>query len=212
MSLFRLNNYRAGDLSEYIAQFFITRLAYSASVPRQEDFGVADFVCFRTEKNKRRVYAKSGFYLQVKAKPRSYYLEFNGSFNLWILENLDLPFLLCIVDNKKEEIELFSSWRILYSIMNNQQYKIDKMKFFMKKSDFGKHCYEYNENDKVLSIALHKPIIKKRLVDIINMSDEYEKILKFWVELERKNLHCLRTHKSFFVWGIELGYKQRSRS
>ena len=41
----RLGSFREGDRSECLAMFGLSRFAFVYPVPRQEDFGVVDFLC-----------------------------------------------------------------------------------------------------------------------------------------------------------------------
>ena len=67
MSGKRLSNFREGDLSEYLAQYLLSRFCYINTFPRQEDFGVVDILCILGKKESNYVYPELGFYVQVKS-------------------------------------------------------------------------------------------------------------------------------------------------
>ena len=51
----RLGAFRSGDRSEYLATFALSRVAFVNPFPRQEDFGIADFLCVLTRQEGRLV-------------------------------------------------------------------------------------------------------------------------------------------------------------
>jgi hypothetical protein len=67
MSGKRLGSFRSGDRSEYLAGYALSRIAFVNPFPRQEDFGVADFLCVLSKQEERLVFPESAFYVQVKS-------------------------------------------------------------------------------------------------------------------------------------------------
>ncbi|MEE8113195.1 MAG: hypothetical protein V3T23_02460 [Nitrososphaerales archaeon] len=63
----RLISFRSGDRSEYLAEYALSRIAFVNAFPRQEDFGVADFLCVLTKEDNRLVFPESAFYVQIKS-------------------------------------------------------------------------------------------------------------------------------------------------
>ena len=64
MSGKRLGDFRSGDRSEYLALFALSRLAFVSPIPRQEDFGVPDFLCVLGKEDRGLVFAQNAFYVQ----------------------------------------------------------------------------------------------------------------------------------------------------
>ena len=58
---------RQGDLAEYLGQYFLSRFSYVTPIPRQEDFGLADFICHLGKKYTPYIYAENVFFVQVKS-------------------------------------------------------------------------------------------------------------------------------------------------
>jgi hypothetical protein len=198
----RLLSFRGGDRSEYLALYFISRFAYINLVPRQEDFGLADFICFLgKEENNRNLYAENAFFVQVKSDKKL--ILFNEDSTNYIKENFDLPLLLIIADKANQKLQLYSSWRLWYSLILVNLNNITKIKLVPDKYTFenDKKIYEIS-NTSTLKIALYKPIIEIDFNDIENDIENSYNILKFWLELERLNLVALRSHKAFF-YGVE---------
>ena len=72
MSGKRLGSFRSGGRSEYLAVFGLSRFAYVIPAPRQEDFGVYDFLCVLVREEVRNahtlLYPEDAFYVQVKSR------------------------------------------------------------------------------------------------------------------------------------------------
>ncbi len=66
----RLGSFRSGDRSEYMALYFLSRIAFVSQIPHQEDFGVADFLCCLGKEEDDKVYAENGFFVQVKSNKK----------------------------------------------------------------------------------------------------------------------------------------------
>ena len=110
MSGKRLGSFRSGDRSEYLAGYALSRIAFVNSFPRQEDFGVADFLCVLSKQEERLVFPESAFYVQVKSDAVDLILDSDAL--RWISEYMDHPLLICVVDKKTGRIKMYSCWPI----------------------------------------------------------------------------------------------------
>lgn len=116
--------FREGNRSEYLAQYFLSALGVSVSVPRPEDIGI-DFYCALARKSGERLTFHSPFAVQVGSfgtKDFSY-----GGFTkkgVWQKDQLDwifsqeLPLFLATVDKDTLSFRLYSTspiWLIRYT-------------------------------------------------------------------------------------------------
>jgi hypothetical protein len=115
--------FREGNRSEYLAQYFLSALGVSVSVPRPEDIGI-DFYCALAKQAGERLTFHSPFAVQVGSygtKDFSY-----GGFTkkgVWQKEQLDwlfsqeLPLFIATVDKDSLSFRLYSTspiWVIKY--------------------------------------------------------------------------------------------------
>ena len=92
MSGRRLSSFRAGDRSEYLAQYVLSRFSFVVPFPRQEDFGVADFLCVLTKEVDKLEYPRNAYYVQVKSQDTDIPLDRNQA--KWVSHFMDLPLIL----------------------------------------------------------------------------------------------------------------------
>ncbi|NVM57633.1 MAG: hypothetical protein HWN51_05890 [Desulfobacterales bacterium] len=102
----RLGSFRAGDRSEYLAAYSLSRFAFVNMVPRQEDFGVVDFLCVLTKEEQRCVYPESAFYVQVKSTEDD--VPFTEDAVRWISDHMDHPLFVCVVDKNANHLKIYS--------------------------------------------------------------------------------------------------------
>jgi len=104
---------RGGALSEYLAQFALGQVGFVVPVPRQEDqFGV-DFIVHPAAKMGENVVpVGSCFAVQVKSNARP--LAIDTPDKVRCLDNLPLPFFLCVVDRERLTLALYSTLARLY--------------------------------------------------------------------------------------------------
>ena len=196
----RLYSFRGGDRSEYLSLYILTRFAYVIPVPRQEDFGVADFLCFLGKHSNSFFYGEDAFLLQIKSSKESF--NFNEDATSYLKHHANLPFLLGVTDKTCQNMKIYSSWRLWYYLMveniNNIRtirYTPDKYTFDVDNKQQG---YKYKTIDQSLDIALGEPIISLNMdCNKINNENIHE-VLKFWLQIELSNLVALRTHMAFF--------------
>ncbi len=196
----RLFSFRGGDRSEYLSLYILTSIAYVIPVPRQEDFGVADFLCFLGKHSNSYLYGEDAFLLQTKSSDESF--DFNEDATSYLKNHANLPFLLGVTDKTSQKMKVYSSWRLWYYLMVENEKNIKTIRYTPDVYTFKEGQYErgyrYQENDLSLEIALGKPIISLSLdCDVHNSSTIYE-VLKFWLQVELANIVALKTHKAFF--------------
>ncbi len=110
MSGKRIGSFRSGDRSEYFAAFGLSRVAFIDPVPRQEDFGVLDFVCILATEVGKHVYPESAFFVQVKSNTEPVVLDRDAV--RWIVHYMDQPLLICVADKAATRLTLYSCARM----------------------------------------------------------------------------------------------------
>jgi len=109
-----LDSYRSGTRAEYLALYGLSRFCFVNQVPRQEDFGIADFFCTlgkRREAIKRKkkhylIYPENSFYVQVKANKNTY--ELNSRVIEWLASHISNPFFICVVNQKSNKLSFYN--------------------------------------------------------------------------------------------------------
>lgn len=109
-----LDGYRSGSRSEYLAFYGLSRFCFVNQVPRQEDFGIADFFCTlgkRAEVIKRKkkhflIYPEASFYVQVKSNKNTY--EINSRVIQWLANHIANPFFICIANQTSNKLSFYT--------------------------------------------------------------------------------------------------------
>ena len=196
----RLLSFRSGDRSEYIALYFISRFAYINSVPRQEDFGLADFICFLGKQVDKFLFAENAFLVQVKSEEKE--IKFNEDATVYLKNHANLPFFILVINKKLKRIKIFSTWRLWYILSIARFDKINNISFHLNKNIFEDYNSIYNMDSNILNIALANPILNLTYDQIDNNQINFYEIVKFWLQIENMNLMALRSHKTF-CYGAE---------
>ena len=102
----RLGSFRSGDRSEYLAAYALSRVAFVTPIPRQEDFGVVDYLCVLARSSSKYVLPEQAFYVQVKSNHDP--IEFRESAASWFAEHIAHPLFICVVDKASSLISLYS--------------------------------------------------------------------------------------------------------
>jgi len=195
----RLYSFRGGDRSEYLSLYILTRLAYVNPVPRQEDFGVADFFCFLGKQTGKYMYGEDAFILQVKSSNDSF--DFGEDATSYLKYHADVPFLLSVTDKSNRRMQIYSSWRLWYYLMQYELFEIKSLRYTPNVFTFdvdGKPQGYKMVAEQTLEIALGEPILSLALDDTNIDTENAYRVLKFWLRIERSNLVGLRTHMAFF--------------
>jgi len=199
----RLLIFRGGDRSEYLALFLVSRFAYLIPVPRQEDFGLADFICFVGREEDPFFHAEDAFLLQIKSNKRKIQLKTDPS--NYLKKHADLPLIICVASTGKKLIQFYSSWRLWCYLSLRETSNISKINLVFDKYAFGDEVNSkaFRVRGEVLEVALGSPFLSIEQNDLENRKfDDVYSLIKFWLEIERLNLVGLRTGKSLF-YGIK---------
>jgi hypothetical protein len=180
----RAYGFRMGDNSELLSEFVISRLAFTAKVPRTEDVG-HDFLCSLAEREGKIFKAGPSFTVQAKSNSDPIFFEKQHEID-WI-KNQENPFFLCITNRESLTVELYSTWNLLNGILHQAANKI-----VLIPGDENDN-YKKPETKPDLSeqrIFLGKPILRISASELTNDEkvNEYASILKRWIEIDRENI------------------------
>jgi hypothetical protein len=201
----RLYGYRQGDRSEYLAAYALSRVAFLAPVPRQEDFGVVDFRCVLARREANRVVPGETFNVQVKSSRRR--IKFGNRAVRWISTNMDSPLFVCVVNKKQEQIELYSCQYLLAALFFRMHPQAVTLIPNQVRPD-GQSGYVHhplNTGDSHIDIEgefdvfLGPPVIAMTLEDFEARGDEVSHILAAWTALDRLNVGLIRMGRAA-VW------------
>lgn len=107
-----LKKTRKGAYAEYLANYMLSVLGFTAPVPRQEDYGI-DLFCSLNRDEETRTLAGESYAVQIKSSFKSIVFG-KAQSGKWdrsqidFLFNLKLPFFLCIVDLKTDTLNVYS--------------------------------------------------------------------------------------------------------
>lgn len=176
--------FRIGDNAELLAEFVISRLAFTSKVPRTEDVG-HDFICSLTEREGNIFKAGPFFTVQVKSNKKPIIFEKDHEIE-WIKKQ-ENPFFICIASRDSLDIEIFSSWSLLLGILHKAGKRI---KLIPGGDGEGFKQPETEDDLSEQRIFLGKPILKilaNELIDNEKVS-YYATILRQWIEIDRENI------------------------
>jgi len=179
----RLIGFRQGDRSEYLAQFLLSRFSYVYPFPRQEDFGVADFLCVLGRIEKTIVYPEDGFYVQVKSNEDD--IVFDKDSSNWISNHMDLPLLICVINKKESHLKLYSTSKAWVGLF--QLHGPDKIIFKLNEGTSDKNVHFPQESRDII-ISIGDPILSMSSEEIESTPDDCAKILRPWLLMDKLNI------------------------
>ncbi|MDD5368954.1 MAG: hypothetical protein PHQ40_07715 [Anaerolineaceae bacterium] len=185
----RLRNPRFGDTDEKIAEAILSFIAFTTSVPREEDVG-HDFVCALIEHEDAILKAGLPFTVQVKSISQLETFIYEKPYECNWLENQELPFFIGLVDRAKLRIDLYSTWNIHNSYLWK---KAESYTLFPGEIDADPSLpFPREEPDcrKHQTIPLGKPVLSITMQEVVDNEkvDQYRIMLREWVALERENI------------------------
>lgn len=179
----RIFNFREGDRSEYLAQFMLSRFAYVYGFQRQEDFGVADFLCILSQVQDNKVYPETGFYVQVKSDEKD--IQFDKDAVRWISLHMDLPLMICVINKKQSKIKLYSCSKIWAGMF--AYHLPERLQIILNKGTNSQYV-DINKKEKYISVEIGEPILSMTIDEVENNPNKCYEILKPWLELDKMNL------------------------
>ena len=187
----RLGSFRSGDRSEYLAGYALSRISFINAFPRQEDFGVADFLCVLAKQEGKFVFPESAFYVQVKSNAEDIILESDAL--RWISEYMDHPLLICVVDKKTNLITFYTCWPI-WRVMFPRLIANRVSLVLGGNLPLGEP--EVIDSDRHWRLYLGPPIMKKSLDELESDPEFCHELLKEWLYFDAQNIAHRRVGRS----------------
>jgi hypothetical protein len=178
----RLGSFRSGDRSEYLAAYALSRVAYVNPVPRQEDFGLVDFLCVLARTEAKFVYPESAFYVQVKSNTDPF--DLSGEAIKWLAHHMDHPLFVCVVDKAGSLISLYSGiyfWRAVF---------LSRVEPESISVEFGAEPSVTNTIPNTLRyvVSLGPPILQQTITNIESEPATAYAVLRDWIALDAANI------------------------
>jgi hypothetical protein len=186
MSGKRLGSFREGDRSEYLAMFGLSRFAFVHPVPRQEDFGVVDFLCILAKSEGRNVYPESAFYVQVKSIKEPVVLDADAV--RWITHHMDHPLLLCFSDKTTGELAFYSCSRIWLPLFLRAE--PDEVTLLLDSDGPAEH-YDLDEGPgkrTTFRVYLGPPIFMSTVTELEQTPDVAYSVVSPWIRADAANI------------------------
>ncbi len=181
------NNFRQGSRAEQIAQYFFSEFCIAERVLKENDFGI-DLYCSLMDVSGVMGYTSTLFGVQIKSGEAAF--QYSGEYVSEWLKLINIPLLMCRVNQNELSIKIYSTWPINSLLSGN--YTFNKISFIESYSvaDTDDSLKMPEVNDDSATVWMGPAIIECTLVDLINNSipkDEIREILREWVSFESDN-------------------------
>jgi hypothetical protein len=172
-------NLHQGARSEYLAQYFFTAFGTSVVTPRPEDYGV-DLFCTTGRHISNRLLITHYYLVQVKSTLEE--VEYQSRDSVRWLTSQNYPLFICVVDKKREQIQLFSTIK-LFQIFDSSE--IENITMLLSNS-----VEKVQEQATTKSLDLYPPILSVSIGDIAipEKLGRLKSIIEYWVELANVNI------------------------
>ena len=180
----RAYGFRIGDNAELLAEFVLSRMAFTSRVPRTEDVG-HDFLCSLAEREANLFKAGPFFTVQAKNKKDPIIYEKDHEIN-WI-KSQENPFFICVANRSSLNVEFYSTWPLLIGILHKSAQKI----VLIPGSKNDTYRAPETESDQTEQrIYLGRPILNISAKEISSDKkvSKYAAILRQWIEIDRENI------------------------
>lgn len=217
-----LHSFRQGNRAEYLAHYILSSVALSVPVPRPEDGAGVDFHCSLLRKEGKSLFPYLPFNIQIKSvsdKVISYGGMTDGDnwreHELSLLCQTDTPFLIGMVDIKKQSLDIFSTisrYFVAYGFNNKPMPRqVDLIPYT---PDYPNHLGDGVIED--LEPVKDKPHIPNKLwklplggpivsipADSVETGDNVEafkKLLEPYLRIDQQNAVHYRAGVGYFLW------------
>jgi len=185
----KLANYRSGDRAEALGVVMLQAFCAVASIPRQEDFGLADALATLLRRDGRFLYAEDSFLVQFKSRTEKVIVYEGEMFDALLAQ--DVSVFIGHVNLRRSQIELHSLGPGL------AHPNIMQAKGLV--AHLGQHPMGLKGD--VLHVRLDRPVLKWNTSDLEESSfttNAYQ-VLKKHLEVERWNRAHRRTGASIQI-------------
>ncbi len=222
----RYFTYRQGDRAEYLAQYILSALAITIPVPRQEDVGV-DFHCSLLRREGKKLYPSSPFNIQIKSAGKGILrdgVRFGGvtkkgmwrDYQIKQLCNTDTPFLVGLIDLKKQRLDLFCTITRYFVLSNWRGIQMPRevaLLPYVPNSDgnIGDGWHEDLPQRKGMpgtlwKLPLGQPIVSMTIADSEKPQrcEEVKTILEAYIRMDQENAIRFRSGLGYFNWPLKI--------
>lgn len=216
--------YRQGDRAEYLAQYILSALAITVPVPRQEDVGT-DFHCSLLQRTGKNLYPSLPFNIQIKSsgkKIREDGIRFGGvtkkgqwrKHQIDYLCQTDTPFLIGLVDLKKQTLDVFSTITRYFVLSNWKGCGIPREVAMIPYIPVGDGHLGVGEHEDLADrpsmpkllwkLPLGQPIVSISIADSEKPKrcEEIKDLLKPFLLMDQENAVCFRIGLGYFTWPL----------
>lgn len=189
----RAFGFRAGDRSEYLATYALSRFAFVNPIARQEDYGVLDLFCILSRQQGKCDYPESGFFVQVKSEHADWVLDADAV--TWISHHMDHPLFLCICEKEEQRLTLYSCARLW--ILLFLRHDVDKVTLRLGEDGPSEDYYAVEgmlpgtdppRKPQAATVYLGKPILCQTLGQFESDPSIARDVLGAWIRLDADNI------------------------
>lgn len=186
-------NFQEGARSEYLAQYIFSALGTAVLVPRPEDSGI-DLKCTLGERKGNSFWVNNYYYVQVKSDEKE--IVYDGRESVQWLLSLKLPLLICLINKKKQIVEIFQTIGMT-SQFSNENLETLVFKFNGTRSS-NNQVYRTSEKfpsiegkKQRVEVDLGKPILKFSVSELSDHKNVelFKLALSSWVQLQQVNIN-----------------------
>lgn len=206
-----------GVVNENLAMTFLSKIAFTTKVQRQDDLG-HDYHCVlhvpivAPAKSGTGTVAllTAGPPFNVQAKSDRDSLRYEQSHEREWIGTQQSPFFVCVVDEGSLTVEFFSTWNLHNAIQAHGYGKpgdarVDVVELTMPKPGADAEWPGFTRagieppddgNGFLLSVPLGPPILSATLPEVIADPDAFRAVLRQWIDFERANIvrQAMRMH------------------
>jgi hypothetical protein len=216
--------YRQGDRAEYLAQYILSSLAITVPVPRQEDVGI-DFHCSLLRRSGKNLYPTLPFNIQIKSagkKIKTDGVRFGGvtkkgQWKQHQIEQLcqtDTPFLIGLVDLKKQTLDVFSTITRYFVTSNWKGLGLPREVAMLPYVPAGEGHLGAGEHEDLADkpgmpkalwkLPLGQPILSITIAESEKpiRCEEIKNILEPYLRMDQENAVCFRIGLGYFDWPL----------
>lgn len=181
------NNFRQGSRAEVIAQYFFSEFCIAERALKENDFGI-DLYCSLMDISGSMGFTSTLFGVQIKSGDAPF--KYTGEYVSQWLKVINLPLLMCRVNQKTLSIEIYSTW-VINSLLSGD-YSFKELNFLESYSlEAGaEHLKMPEVIEGVATIWMGPPIIKCTLHELIDGTISKEnigKVLEEWISFDFLN-------------------------
>jgi hypothetical protein len=191
----RLHSYRLGDRSELFVEQFLSAIAFTTPVPRQEDIGY-DFFCSLISREGNLL--KAGPFFAVQTKSTAAPIVYEKPHEIAFITSLENPLLVCVADRASMAVDVYSTWNVMCGPLAAGQQKITLAPGIPRDDWPG----VIHNADKSQEIRLGPPIVRITSGELFDQDrmDAIATVINDWITLDRRNI-VNRSAEMYWVQG-----------